>query len=240
MTEDDTDRFVSDGRSVSRRTTIRSGIAVGLSTVGLTSLAAAHEEDEADEGSEKEDETDDESEEEEKEDEADDESEQEEEDEDELEASISIDDHETDGDSVEVDEVSMSNGGFVSIHDRRRFPDNGGQVLDSIIGITDFLESGNHDDVSVPLFTDEATAPGPEEGQDDDGLTESQPLIAIPHRDETDTGTFEGDDPAYEVGDRTLDVGAVNDIATVYVEDDDAREDAEEETEDAIDQFGRA
>lgn len=230
MTDDNTDRFAFDWRSVSRRTTIRSGIVAGLSTVGLTSLAAAHEEEEDNDEEEGAD------------DEANDEEEEEADEEEELEASISIDDHETDGDSVDVEEVSMSEGGFVSIHDRRRFPDNGGQVLESIIGITDFLEPGSHSDVSVPLFTDDATAPGPGEGQDDDGLTESQPLIAIPHRDETDTGSFEGDDPAYENGDRTLDVGAVNDIATVYVEgdDDDAREDAEEDKEDAFDQFGSA
>jgi hypothetical protein len=127
----------------------------------------------------------------------------------------------------------------VSIPDRRRFE---GKILPSIIGITDFLEPGQHNNVEVPLFTVNATAPGPVEGQDQNGLTESQPLIAILHRDANDSGAFNGEpnpDPAYK-GPGTLDaLGAVNDIATVFVEgaDQQERNQAKNEEQQARDQF---
>lgn len=155
----------------------------------------------------------------------------------EREGSITISDHETAGSSIYVDAVTMSEGGFVSIHDRRRFD---GEILPSIIGITDFLEPGSHSGISVPLFTENATAPGPAEGQDENGLTESQPLIAIPHRDKNDSGEFDGDDPAYKHGPKTLDkFPVVNDIATVIVEGDSDEEihAAEHEEEEARDEF---
>lgn len=153
------------------------------------------------------------------------------------EASITINDNGTEGGHVHVAGVTMPDGGFVSIHDRRRFD---GKILPSIIGITDFLEPGSHDNVSVPLFTENATAPGPAEGQDEDGLTESQPLIAIPHRDKNDSGEFNEGDPAYEDGPKTLDAfPVVNDIATVTVKGDDeeAIDAAKEEEKDARDEF---
>lgn len=238
----------SDDRFVSRRTIIRSGTVAGLVTLGLTGQASAHdEEDEAkkdeetpDEGGENTEETDGESEEETEGEEAEEEEtegeEEAEEEEEEREATISISDQEVSGESVEVDEVSMSEGGFVSVHDRRRFD---GEILGSIIGITDFLEAGSHSDVSVPFFTENATAPGPAEGQDEDGLTESQPLIAIPHRDNDDSGEF-SEDKAYKNGPKTLEsFPVVNDIATVTVEGDDEeeRDAAADEEAEARDEF---
>lgn len=131
-------------------------------------------------------------------------------------ATITITDHTTEGSTVTVSSVTMSEGGFVSIHDYRRFQ---GQVLGSIIGITDYLPPGTHTNVTVPLFTANATAPGPGRGQNASGLTETQDLIAIPHQDGNGSGAFDGEpDPAYENGPRTLDqFPVVNDIATVSV-----------------------
>lgn len=251
----------SDDRFVSRRKIIRSGTVAGLATLGLTGQASAHDEDEAEEDEEttdeegenteeadgeseaeeteeentEEEEEAEEAESEETEEEA--EAEETEEEEAEREASVSISDQEVSGESVEVDEVSMSEGGFVSIHDRRRFD---GEILGSIIGITDFLEAGSHSDVSVPFFTENATAPGPAEGQEEDGLTEAQPLIAIPHRDNDDSGEFNEGDTAYQNGPKTLEsFPVVNDIATVTVEGDDEeeRDAAAAEEAEALDEF---
>lgn len=220
---------------------MRSTIAAGAATLGVSAPAAAHddeEEEETEKDEAKEDEKEeDETEEDETEEEETEEDEKEEEEQDDTAATVSISNHETSGETVTVESVSMDDGGFVSIHDRRRFD---GEILPSIIGITEYLEAGSHEDVSVPLFTENATAPGPAEGQDEDGLTESQPLIAIPHRDDTDSGEFDGDDSAYAEGPKTLgEIPVVNDIATVYVEGDDEeeREAAEEEEAEAREEF---
>lgn len=130
-------------------------------------------------------------------------------------AQVTITDQDTAGDSVVVSNVVLPDGGFISIHDQRRFD---GQVAGSIIGITGYLEPGQHGSVSVPFFTANATAPGPGAGQDASGLVEDQQLIAIPHRDGNGSGQFEGSDPAYENGPSTLgQFGAVNDVANVRV-----------------------
>lgn len=201
MTRDET----HSRKLASRRTIIRTGLASGLSIVGLATSAAASEQEHEDEQD------------------AEGQSEEAENDEETAEtddpaAEITFPDQETPGGSVTVDHVYMEDGGFVSIHDRRRHE---GRVLESIIGITDLLEPGSHSDVSVPLFTENATAPGPGGGQDENGLVQGQGLIAIPHRDGNDSGAFDGEpDPAYKNGPRTLDqYGAVNDNATVSVAD---------------------
>lgn len=137
-------------------------------------------------------------------------------------ASIDIENQGSAGEIVEVKSVTMSDGGFVSIHDRRRFK---GEILGSIIGITGYFKPGTHTDVAVELFTDAATAPGPGEGQDEDGLTHTQPLIAIPHRNANggEGDTFNGgEDGAYRTGPKTIGrFPVVNDIATVRVVDND-------------------
>ena len=223
--------------SVSRRAIIRSAAVAGISTIGLTSVASAHDDEKSEaenatgtedenatgkgeNATEPEDETDEEAAE-------------------GAQPSITFTDQATDGDTVVAKRVCMPEGGFVSIHDRRRFD---GEILPSIIGITDFLEPGVHHDVSVPFFTEHATAPGPIEGQDANGLTESQPLIAIPHRDADGSGAFSGEpnpDPAYKGPGELPELGAVNDIASAFVEGSDSteRDEAKAEELDARRQF---
>ena len=134
-------------------------------------------------------------------------------------ATIDIQNQRSDGEVVTTASVTMADGGFVSIHDRRRFK---GEILGSIIGITESLEPGTHENVPVELFTDAATAPGPGEGQDEDGLTHTQPLLAIPHRNENGGAgdTFDGsEDGAYRDGPKQIGrFPVVNDFATVRVE----------------------
>lgn len=223
---------------------MRSAAVAGISSIGLTSVAAAKGDSEA--GTENTSDTEDENatgdgenatnqqDEEASEEETDQEAAEN------VQAGITFTDQTTDGDSVVADRVSMPEGGFVSIHDRRRFD---GEILPSIIGITDFLEPGEHRNVSVQFFTEDATAPGPlDEGQDGNGLTESQPLIAIPHRDADDSGAFSGEpnpDPAYKGPGVLEELGAVNDIATAFVEgaDQEERNEAKEEEREARQQF---
>lgn len=134
-------------------------------------------------------------------------------------ATIDIQNQRSGGDTVTTASVTMVDGGFVSIHDRRRFQ---GEILGSIIGITDSLAPGRHEDVPVDLFTDAATADGPGEGQDEDGLTHTQPLLAIPHRNASGGvgDTFDGSaDGAYRDGPKKVGrFPVVNDMATVRVD----------------------
>lgn len=116
-------------------------------------------------------------------------------------ATVTLEDQSTDGMSVKVASVTMSEGGFVAIHDSRLLD---GDALGSVVGVSDYLESGTHEGVTVKL--DEAP---------DDGET----LIAMPHLDTNgnqayDFVTSEGS----EDGPYTDSDGAVTDDATVSVE----------------------
>ncbi|RQH01356.1 DUF7282 domain-containing protein [Natrarchaeobius oligotrophus] len=86
-------------------------------------------------------------------------------------ATISFADQESDGESVVVDDVSLSEGGFVAVYD-------GADVSvdpDGIRGVSDSLEPGEHEDVEIPL---------------DEPLGESGPLVAVVHHDTSGDETF--------------------------------------------------
>ncbi len=156
------------------------------------------------------------------------------------------------GPTVTVDRLEINEGGYQSIHQYSRFqfaegedpeeydvpvPDElGNPVCESLIGITEYLEPGVHEDLEVPLFRSDS--PAVELGAAEAGpLEESQVMIAIPHHNTTDEGTFNcPDDPstpdpfengeevdgAFGNGSRDVgDIGVSHDLATVLVEDDD-------------------
>lgn len=167
-------------------------------------------------------------------------------------AEVELTENGSDGTSVKVDRVRMSDGGYVSIHDVRRrlyhddIEENGlgsqEAINDSFIGLTDYLEPGEYKDFEIPLFGRSTWAlPGdPPQGCDTDRLEESQPVLAIPHY-ATDAPVFRiGEDGAYTEGTRTLDeLPVVHDIGTVLVwgHSEDEREAAREEEEEARRKF---
>jgi PGF-CTERM protein len=65
-------------------------------------------------------------------------------------ASVSISDQTSDGTTVTVDSVTMSQGGFVTIHDGSLLD---GATFDSVRGTSDYLEPGESTDVEVTLDT---------------------------------------------------------------------------------------
>jgi PGF-CTERM protein len=79
-------------------------------------------------------------------------------------ASVTFEDQETEGDSVTVASVTMSQGGFVTIHDAT-VTDN---AITSVRGTSSYLEAGSHEDVEVSL---------------DDPVEESGMFFAMPHLD---------------------------------------------------------
>ena len=87
------------------------------------------------------------------------------------EATITFADQDRDGDSVVVDSVDLSEGGFVAIYGGDAVADPAG-----VLGSSDYLEPGAHDDVEIELETP---------------IEDDQPLIAVVHHDTTGDETFQ-------------------------------------------------
>jgi len=80
-------------------------------------------------------------------------------------ASVTLPDQPSSGTAVVVDRVDLSEGGFVTIHDATVLD---GDTFNSVVGTSEYLEAGVHEDVTVTL---------------DERLTSGQTLIAMPHQD---------------------------------------------------------
>ncbi|WP_262178145.1 DUF7282 domain-containing protein [Haloarcula laminariae] len=117
-------------------------------------------------------------------------------------ASVSMSDQPTAGDSVVVDRVVLSEGGFVTVHDATVTE---GQTFESIRGTSQYLGAGVHEDVRVVL---------------DDPVTENTTLVPMAHRDtdSDETYTFEQSDGSNDGPYANAD-GAVVDTAAVTLSD---------------------
>jgi len=116
-------------------------------------------------------------------------------------ASVSIADQSSDGTTVVIDRVDMQEGGFVAIHDGTLFD---GAVFDSVVGHSEYLEAGVHEDVTVTL---------------DERLTSGQTLVAMPHTDSDgdENYTFAESEGGAD-GPYTVNGGAVVDTAETTIE----------------------
>lgn len=124
-------------------------------------------------------------------------------------ATVTFEDQEADDSTVTVAETFLPEGGFVVIHDDSLLE---GDALGSVVGVSDYLESGTHVDVSIEVDVEAS------------GETT---LIAMPHMDTNDNTTYdfvtsEGeDDGPYVDPDDTNDDGqeVVVDPAAVTFDD---------------------
>jgi PGF-CTERM protein len=82
-----------------------------------------------------------------------------------IEASIGFDAQSTNGSTVTISEVTLQDGGFVTVHDDSLLD---GAVFDSIRGTSEYLGPGTHENVTVTL---------------DDPVEENTTLIPMAHRD---------------------------------------------------------
>ncbi|RBI63021.1 hypothetical protein DMJ13_00220 [halophilic archaeon] len=99
-------------------------------------------------------------------------------------ASVSFSEQEAeDGTAVTVSEATLSEGGFVTIHDNSVLD---GDVFESVVGVSDYLDAGTHEDLSVSLFEG---VPGREFEMA--SLQGEATLIAMPHFDTDDDGTYD-------------------------------------------------
>ncbi|MBZ6495757.1 DUF7282 domain-containing protein [Natrinema longum] len=80
-------------------------------------------------------------------------------------AYVTFNDQTIEDDTVVVENVSLASPGFVTIHDSSLLE---GNVLESVIGTSEYLEAGTYENVEITL---------------DESLEDEDTLIAMPHRD---------------------------------------------------------
>ena len=97
-------------------------------------------------------------------------------------ASVTLADQDSDGTTLTIESVTLPEGGFVAIHDETLLE---GNVVGSVVGVSEHLDPGTHENVTVTLFD----VPGAE--FDETELTESQALIAMPHLDTNGNQTYD-------------------------------------------------
>ena len=90
--------------------------------------------------------------------------------------------HTSNGTAVTVDSVFLPQGGYVAIHDRRILQ---GNAVGSVIGASEYLEPGYHENVTVTLFD----VPGATFRRD--ALRRDQLVWAMAHRETTGDRTFD-------------------------------------------------
>jgi hypothetical protein len=90
-------------------------------------------------------------------------------------AAVSFADQTTDGATVTVDSVFLADGGYVVVHNSSL---QDGEVVGSVIGVSEYLEPGLSEDVEITLFD----VPGAT--FDRTALTENETLIAMAHTDD--------------------------------------------------------
>ncbi|MFA9416702.1 hypothetical protein [Natrinema sp. HArc-T2] len=88
-------------------------------------------------------------------------------------AYVTFNNQTTDGETVVVENVTLASPGFVTIHNSSLLI---GDAIGSVIGTSEYLEAGTHENVTVTL---------------DDPLEESETLIAMPHRDTNQNETYD-------------------------------------------------
>jgi len=116
-------------------------------------------------------------------------------------ASVSMADQTSDGQTVVVQDVDLSEGGFVTIHDSSLFA---GDTFGSVAGTSEYLEAGHHEDVTVTL---------------DEPIRDTATLVPMAHRDTDGDETYDfATSDGVDDGPYTANGGAVVDTARVSVQ----------------------
>ncbi len=124
-------------------------------------------------------------------------------------ASVTFDDQESDGTTVTVQNVTVPEDGYVAIHNDSLLD---GDAVGSVVGVSEYLEAGEYDNLTVELFD----VPGAEFNESE--LTENQTLIAMPHEETSGNETYDFvTSNGTEDGPFTDDGEAVTDDANVTV-----------------------
>ena len=78
--------------------------------------------------------------------------------------------------TLTIDNVTLSKGGFIAVHDQRYRPPTN-NPLNSTVGISEYLDAGTHQSVTVEVSSG--------------SVTRNQTLLAIPYLDTDDDQTFD-------------------------------------------------
>jgi len=78
--------------------------------------------------------------------------------------------------TLTIDNVTLSKGGFIAVHDQRYRPPTN-NPLNSTVGISEYLDAGTHQNVTVEML--------------DGSVTRNQTLLAIPYLDTDDDQTYD-------------------------------------------------
>jgi hypothetical protein len=97
-------------------------------------------------------------------------------------ATVEFDDQESDGTTVTVQNVTVPSDGYVAIHNDSLLE---GDALGSVVGVSEYLEAGEYDNLTVELFD----VPGADFNESE--LTEDQTLIAMPHEETNGDETYD-------------------------------------------------
>jgi hypothetical protein len=123
-------------------------------------------------------------------------------------ASVTFNNQTTDGTTVMVESVTLSDSGFVAIHNASLL---NGDEYGSVVGVSEPLSAGTHEDVEVTLFD----VPGQSFAKGTT-LEESQTLIAMPHLDNNRNDVYDfitsngvNDSPYTEAGSAVVDTASV-------------------------------
>jgi len=139
-------------------------------------------------------------------------------------ATVEFSFQESDGTNVTVDEVTIPRDGYVAIHNDSL---QDGNVVGSVIGVSEYLEAGQYENLTVELFD----VPGAD--FDESELNQNEVIIAMPHEETTGDESYDfvssngTDDGPY-----TADGEPVTDVDLVLAPDDDATDDNVTETPD--------
>ena len=127
------------------------------------------------------------------------------------EATVTFADQDSDGETVVVEDVTLSEGGFLAIHDEAFFE---GEV-DSVRGVSEYLEPGDHEEVEIDL---------------EEPITEERTLSAVAHLDTTGDEEFTYVETGGEEDVPYVDLGGspIYDEAVVAIEDPDVIDSAPE------------
>jgi hypothetical protein len=98
-------------------------------------------------------------------------------------ASVVFNNQSVSGTTVVVESVTMSEGGFVAIHNASLLE---GNALGSVVGVSEYLSAGTHENVEITLFD----VPG-QNFAEDMMLEGSQTLIAMPHLDTNENEVYD-------------------------------------------------
>ncbi|WP_232703459.1 DUF7282 domain-containing protein [Halobacterium wangiae] len=101
------------------------------------------------------------------------------------ESAVDVEDQNVTGGTFTVDSVFVPEGGYVALHDDSVLDANASAGPETVVGVSDYLEAGYHEDVNVTLYGD---VPGADFGNVT--LSDTETVVAVPHveTNQTDAG----------------------------------------------------